>query len=463
MNPVLRGTGIIHACVCIRFTDSVASGPVHSYSPISFLQVSNLTLARLFYSVIFYLLIPFVLLRLLKRSLKEPGYRMALSERFGFYRSKQPGKVVWIHAVSAGETIAAVPLVRSLLGRGYVCLVTNMTPTGRERVQALLADEVENCFAPYDLPGSIDRFLRNNQPRMLITIDTELWPNMIEGCSRRGVPTLLVNGRLSSRSAKGYRRIAPLILPMLRSLSQLAVQTRHHKDRFVSLGTDPSKVHVTGSIKFDAVMAQGYVDRLNRSRQLIAGRPVLLGASTHKGEEAALLSLLPALQELIPDFLLVLAPRHTHRCDQLRRAMESSGQSVVSFSDGRAVAPHNEVFLVDVMGELDALFELASVAFVGGSLVPIGGHNLLEAVRAGTPIVMGRHLDNIEDIAQQFIDSQAIIIVKDDQELQQVVINLVGNVGESNRLVSAANKVMESNQGAIGRAEKLIVEVMNHE
>jgi len=143
--------------------------------------------------------------------------------------------------------------------------------------------------------------------------------------------------------------------------------------------------------------------------------------------------------------------------------MESSGQSVVSFSDGRAVAPHNEVFLVDVMGELDALFELASVAFVGGSLVPIGGHNLLEAVRAGTPIVMGRHLDNIEDIAQQFIDSQAIIIVKDDQELQQVVINLVGNVGESNRLVNAANKVMESNQGAIGRAEKLIVEVMNHE
>ena len=443
------------------FTDSVASGPVHSYPSTLFLQVFYLTLSRLFYSAIFYLLIPLVLLRLLKRSLKEPGYRMAISERFGFYRSKQPGKFVWIHAVSAGETIAAAPLVRKLLGRGYVCLVTNMTPTGRERVQALLADEVENCYAPYDLPGSIDRFVRNNKPRMLITIDTELWPNMIEVCARNRVPTLLVNGRLSSRSAKGYRRIAPLILPMLRSLSELAVQTRNHKDRFVSLGTDASKVHVTGSIKFDAVMAQGYVDRLDRSRRLIAGRTVLLGASTHKGEEAALVSLLPALQKQIPGFLLVLAPRHTHRCDQLRRAFESSGQSVVSFSDGRAVALDDEVFMVDVMGELDALFELASVAFVGGSLVPIGGHNLLEAVRAGTPTVMGGHLDNIEDIAQQFVDSQAIMIVRDAQELQEVVINLMRNVDESNRLVSAANKVMESNLGAMDKVEELIVEVMN--
>jgi len=165
----------------------------------------------------------------------------------------------------------------------------------------------------------------------------------------------------------------------------------------------------------------------------------------------------------MPDLLLVLAPRHTHRCDQIRRVLASSGQAVVSFSDGRAVALHDEVLLVDVMGELDAFFELASVAFVGGSLVPVGGHNLLEAVRAGTPTVMGSHLDNIEDIAQQFIDSQAIMVVRDRQELQQVVVNLMRNVDESNRLVTAANKVMESNQGALGRVEKLIVEAMNHQ
>ena len=418
-------------------------------------------MARLFYSAIFYLLIPFVVLRLLKRSLKEPGYRMDIAERFGFFRSKHRGEVVWIHAVSAGETIAAVPLIRSLLGQGYCCLVTNMTPTGRDRVKTLLANDVENCFVPYDLPGAIDRFLRNNKPRLLITIDTELWPNMIDGCARRGIPTLLVNGRLSSRSAEGYRRIQPLILPMLKSLSLLAVQTAQHKARFVCLGADASKIHVTGSIKFDAVVAQGYVDRLTRSRRLVADRPVLLGASTHNGEESALMALLPALQKVMPDLLLVLAPRHTHRCDQIRRVLASSGQAVVSFSDGGALTLSDQVLLVDVMGELDAFFELASVAFIGGSLVPVGGHNLLEAVRAGTPTVMGRHLDNIEDIAQQFIDSQAIMIVKDGHELQQVVINLMGNVEESNRLVAAANKVMASNQGALDRVEKLIVEIIN--
>lgn len=365
--------------------------------------------------------------------------------------------------MSAGETIAAVPLVRSLLGQGYFCLVTNMTPTGRDRVKNLLADDVENCFAPYDLPGAVDRFLQNNKPRLLITIDTELWPNMIDGCARRGTPTLLVNGRLSSRSAVGYGRIAPLILPMLQSLSLLAVQTEQHKGRFVSLGADASKIHVTGSIKFDAVMAQGYVDRLDRSRRLVAERSVLVGASTHNGEEAALLALLPALQEVVPDLLLIVAPRHTHRCDQIRRVFESSGQTVVSFSDGGALTLSDQVLLVDVMGELDAFFELASVAFVGGSLVPVGGHNLLEAVRAGTPTVMGRHLDNIEDIAQQFIDSQAIMIVKDGDELQQVVINLMRNVDESNRLVAAANKVMDANQGALDRVEKLIIEIISKE
>ena len=403
-----------------------------------------------------------MLLRLFKRSLKEPGYRVAIRERFGFFRSKRPGNVVWIHAVSAGETIAAVPLIRRLLARDYTCLVTNMTPTGRDRVRVLLGDDVENCYAPYDLPGSVDRFLRNNRPRLLITIDTELWPNIIHGCARQGVPTMLVNGRLSSRSAAGYRRIHSLVLPMLQSLKLLAVQTQQHKDRFVSLGTDPDKVEVTGSIKFDAVMADGHPGRLESSRQRIAARPVLLGASTHEGEEAAMLSLLPALQQLIPDVLLVLAPRHTHRCDQVIRTCESSSQTVVRFSEDRAVAEQDQVLLIDVMGELDVFFSLARVAFVGGSLVPVGGHNLLEAVRAGTPVVMGRHLDNIEDIARQFIDRQAIRIVQDNLELQQVVLGLMKDSGETDRLVSAANEVMALNKGALSRVERLIVEVMEH-
>ena len=406
---------------------------------------------------------PFVLLRLFFRSLKEPDYLSAFSQRFGFFRSKNKGKVVWIHAVSAGETTAAVPLIRRLCSQGYACLVTNMTPTGKERVKALLPLEVETCFVPYDLPGSIFRFLKNNQPKMLITIDTELWPNMIAGCERWGVPVILVNGRLSRKSEKGYRRIKPLILPMLDSTQMLMVQTSRHKSRFVSLGTDPAEVHVTGSIKFDAVIAEGYSDRLARNRILVNGRRILLGASTHDGEEAALLSLLPSLRELVPNVLLVLAPRHIHRCEGVGRVVRSSGHSYIKLSNAGVLESHDQVLLIDSMGELDAFYKLASLAFVGGSLVPKGGHNLLEAVRGETPIVMGNHLDNIEDIIQQFIDYKAINIVSDPRELQEVVMRLMSDDDEVVRLVSAAKEVMKSNEGALGKVEDLIIGVMENE
>ena len=406
---------------------------------------------------------PFVLLRLFFRSLKEPDYLSALSQRFGFFRSKNKGKVVWIHAVSAGETTAAVPLIRRLCSQGYACLVTNMTPTGKERVKALLPFEVETCFVPYDLPGSISRFLKNNRPKMLITIDTELWPNMIAGCERWGVPVILVNGRLSRKSEKGYRRIKPLILPMLDSTQMLMVQTLRHKSRFVSLGTDPAKVHVTGSIKFDAVIAEGYSDRLARNRILVNGRRILLGASTHDGEEAALLSLLPSLRELVPNVLLVLAPRHIHRCEGVGRVVRSSGHSYIKLSNAGVVESHDQVLLIDSMGELDAFYKLASLAFVGGSLVPKGGHNLLEAVRGETPIVMGNHLDNIEDIIQQFMDYKAINIVSDHRELQEVVMRLMSDDDEVVRLVSAAKEVMKSNEGALGKVEDLIIGAMENE
>ena len=403
-----------------------------------------------------------MLLRLFFRSLKEPDYRSVLSQRFGFFQSKNKGEVVWIHAVSAGETIAAAPLIRRLCSQGYACLVTNMTPTGRERAKALLASDVETCFVPYDLPGSISRFLKNNRPKMLVTIDTELWPNMIAGCARWGIPVLLVNGRLSKKSEKGYKRIKPLIAPMLDSIQMFMVQTMRHKSRFVSLGTDPSKVHVTGSIKFDAVTAEGYSDRLVRNRVLVNGRRVLLGASTHHGEEAALLSLLPSLRELVPNVLVVLAPRHIHRCEEIVRAVRSSGQSYIKLSNAGVRALHEQVLLIDSMGELDAFYRLASLAFVGGSLVPKGGHNLLEAVRAETTIVMGNHLDNIEDIIQQFVDYKAINIVSDHKELREVVMRLMADDEEVVRLVRAAKKVMKLNEGALGEVEDLIIGVMKN-
>ncbi|MBT7371183.1 MAG: 3-deoxy-D-manno-octulosonic acid transferase, partial [Gammaproteobacteria bacterium] len=191
---------------------------------------------RFLYSCAFYLAIPFVLLRLVKRSIKEPDYRRDLGQRFGFFRSRRPGEVIWIHAVSAGETVAAAPLIKRLLIAGYPCLVTNMTPTGRERARVLLGDAVENCYAPYDIPDAINRFLSRNRPRLFITIDTELWPNMLAACERDGIPAAVINGRMAARSAEGYSRISVLTVPMMRSLDLIAAQTEPHAKRFIELG-----------------------------------------------------------------------------------------------------------------------------------------------------------------------------------------------------------------------------------
>ena len=415
---------------------------------------------RLIYSCLFYLSIPFVLLRLLRRSVREPGYRHAIGERFGAFCSARPDEIIWVHAVSAGETIAAAPLIRRLLDAGFPCLVTNMTPTGRDRVRVLLGDEVENCYAPYDLPGSIGRFLNHNRPKMLITIDTELWPNMLAVCEKRQIPAVIVNARMAVRSAEGYARFPGLTGPMLKSLDLIAVQTRSHAARFESLGAHPERVHVTGSIKFDGQNAQGHEERLGIARDLTAGRTLMLAASTHEGEEAALLRVLSALEVVVPDVLLVLAPRHSHRTEAVIGACNEAGYSPVLFSDRAAVEAVDRVLVLDVMGELEPYFSLARVAFIGGSLVPVGGHNLLEAVRARTAVVMGPHLDNVEDITQQFVDNHAMIIAASEKELNDAIIGLMRDEGAANRLSDAAMRVLDENRGSIDRTMTLLGTVL---
>ncbi len=395
----------------------------------------------------------------MKRSVKEEGYRRFISERFGFFRSKRPGEVVWIHSVSAGETIAAAPLVRRLLDAGYPCLVTNMTPSGRDRVRVLHGDRVENCYAPYDTPGAVRRFLDNNHPLALVTIDTELWPNIIAGCARRGIPTSLINGRMAKRSARRYA-LFPLTAPMLRSMELIAVQREPHAERFKELGADGNKVLVTGGIKFDGDYAPGHDLRLEKARNLVLGREVLLGASTHSGEEQALLNCLPVLQEISPNFLLILAPRHTHRVDQLQKQCQSSGYKPRLYSSATKLESADRVLILDVMGQLESYFHVAKVAFIGGSLIPVGGHNLLEAVRAGAGVIMGPHLDNIEDIAVQFIESEAMRVIGNREELAQVIIDLMQDEVERVRMVNAALSVLNENRGSIKRNFELILRML---
>ena len=414
---------------------------------------------RLLYSLAFYLAIPFVLLRLLYRSIREPDYRAAIGERFGWSGAQQD-RPIWIHAVSAGETIAATPLVKQLLEAGHPCLVTNMTPTGRERARTLLGDAVQNCYAPYDLPDAVGRFIATHRPKLMITIDTELWPNTVATCHRMGVPTMLANGRLSQKSATGYSRLSGLVTPMLKSIDRFAVQSQAHAGRFIGLGVEADRVTVTGSIKFDNHPRDDIAERVEIASQLSMGRPILLGASTHEGEEAALLRSFKAVQDAVPDALLVLAPRHTHRLDQVIASCRGESFEPVLFTSGNAVSASDAVLIIDTMGELDAFYDIASVAFVGGSLVPVGGHNLLEAVVAGTPVVMGSYLRNIEDIAQQFIDAKGMRVVHDQVQLDQTLVTFMTDSESRDNLSSAATSVFELNQGALSQTMNLIMELL---
>lgn len=410
---------------------------------------------RHLYSALFYLLVPFAFLRLLYLSIREPGYRRALPERLGYFRSKAAGQALWIHAVSAGEMVAAAPLVRRLLDQGQDCLVTNMTPAGRERCQALLGSEVENCYAPYDLPGSVKRFLRRNRPCGLVIIDTELWPNTIHQCTRQGIKTMLINGRLSAKSAAGYQRLRWLSAPMMAALTTLAVQTQAQADRFVALGAARGRVDVTGSIKFDGELPAALPGKLAALRQRLGTKRVLLAASTHPGEELPLLAAFNHLCHEFNDLALIIAPRHVHRTPGLVKLIQAQGQEPLLFSQGGALGSR-QVMLVDAMGELDACFALAEVAFIGGSLVDLGGHNLLEAVRADAAVVMGRHLRNIEDLAGQFIDAGGMLVVQDAQGLTEALSSLVGSEAQRAEMVARAKEVLAANQGALDRALALI-------
>ncbi len=428
-------------------------------------------MSRIIYSLAFYLALPLVLMRLLYRSIREPGYRRSVAERFGF-SSAQASRPIWIHAVSAGETVAAAPLVQQLVDDGHACLVTNMTPTGRDRVSKLLGDGVQNTYAPYDVPGAVRRFLKTHNPKLMITIDTELWPNTLLECHRIGVPTMLVNGRLSAGSAKGYARLSALVGPMLKSIDHLAVQTDAHRKRFVELGVDAQRITVTGSIKFDTRPREDLEQRLAQAVSLVAGRPVLLAASTHEGEEAILLRCFQSLRERVPDALLILAPRHTHRTDHVVDICKEQGLAPVLFTactaapaaDGAApsngISATDGVLIVDTMGELDALFAVSRLAFIGGSLVPVGGHNLLEAVVAGAPVVMGSYLHNIDDIAQQFVDAGGMLVVEDESQLLQAMTELMIDAAVRDRVSVAATSVFEANQGALSRTLEIIRAVL---
>lgn len=407
---------------------------------------------RLLYTLILYLLTPWVLLRLAWRGLRAPAYWLRWPERFGFFVNAPVTETLWIHAVSVGETQAALPLIKALQ-QGYpqmTVMVTTTTPTGSERVRAALGDTVFHVYAPYDLPGAVQRFLRHTRPRVAIIMETELWPNLIHGCQQRGIPVILANARLSQRSAAGYQRFAGLTQQTLRDITVIAAQAQADAQRFVSIGADPARVRVTGNIKFDITPAANLQEQAMALRHAWgAQRPVWVAASTHDGEDEQVLTAFASVRQAIPNALLILVPRHPERFAKVAALCRKQGYSVVLRSEQKPGDHAMDVFLGDSMGELMLFYAACDVAFVGGSLVVHGGHNLLEPATLGIPVITGPHTFNFTGISRMLLEAGAAQQVSNAAQLAGAVIAYL----QDDNLRRAAGKkgrdLVEQNRGAL--------------
>ncbi|MDY6815984.1 MAG: lipid IV(A) 3-deoxy-D-manno-octulosonic acid transferase [Pseudomonadota bacterium] len=410
------------------------------------------------YSQLIRLALPFILFRLWWRGRRAPGRRENWWHRLGIV-PEIPGAVIWVHAVSVGETIAAGPMVRRLLVSkpDATILMTAMTDTGLAQARKMFGNRVRYAYAPYDTPGSIRRFLNRTRPRILVIMETEIWPNMIRQSRARGVPVFLINARLSERSARGYERIRSLVLPIMQSISWVAAQAGKDAERFRRIGVVPDKVEVTGSIKFDVDIPPDVRQAARDLRKRLAGRPVWIAGSTHGGEDAQLLTAHQELLVVYPEALLILVPRHPERFDSVANKALSKGLTVARRSRGEdpAVA---RVYLGDTMGELIMLYGASDIAFVGGSLVERGGHNPLEPASWGIPVFSGPHVFNFETIYQRLLDDTGVRIVANAEELATFLISLFSHPAEREAIGRRALSVVNKNRGALEKVVERIIE-----
>ena len=410
-------------------------------------------MARVLYSLLLYLIAPLIWLRLLWRARKQPEYLHHLAERYGYYRHAAPPRLIWVHAVSVGETRAAQPLIEGLQARWpeHRILLTGMTPTGREAGRQVYGDRVIQAYLPYDYPGAVGRFLDHFKPAFGVLMETEIWPNLLATALQRRVPVMLANARLSVRSAKGYGKLAGLVRPAFSALGGVAAQTPGDAARLAALGAQP--VEVCGNLKFDVAPAGEMIDQGRQWRSAIGARPVWLAASTREGEESLVLEAWRAVG--VADALLVLVPRHPQRFDEVAALLGQGGLKVSRRSAGLPGAD-TQVWLGDSMGEMAAYYALADLAFIGGSLLPLGGQNLIEAAACGCPVLVGPHTFNFLQATEDAIAAGVARRVADPAELGRAVDGLLRDDGALDAMRQSANRFMQAHQGATGRMLALI-------
>lgn len=416
---------------------------------------------RALYTVLLYVITPLILLRLLWRGLALRDYWQRWGERFGHVRATEP-VAVWVHAVSVGEALAAAPMVRELVtthGERRV-LVTTTTPTGSARVRDALGDTVQHVYAPYDLPHVVSRFLARMQPQRVVVMETELWPNLFAALGRRGVPLFIVNARLSPGSFRGYQRVRGFARATLAHCRKVLAQSAADAERFAALGAP--RVEATGNIKFDLHIGDGAVRQGERLRRRLGeNRFVWAAVSTHDGEEAAAVAAHRELLQARADAALILVPRHPQRFDEAARTVTGGGLSVLRRSavDDAEDAPlHADVLIGDSMGEMFMYLAAADAVFVGGSLVPVGGHNVLEPAALARPVLFGPQMHNFVEARELLLGAEAAIEVESSDKLAAAVTELAADPTRRQRLGEAGRAAVNANRGALARVLQRIAE-----
>src|SRR5574337_90246 len=410
-----------------------------------------------------FLVTPLLVLRLLVRGLRSQPYHRRWPERFGFFTAPDFLGSLWVHAVSVGEVNAAEPLIKALQ-RGYPeapLVITTVTQTGAARVHQLFGDSVLHVYLPYDLPFAVRRFLNRIRPRLALIVETEIWPNLYFACRRHGIPLMIVNARLSARSMRGYKPLRRLASSALHCVDLVAAQSRTDAARYRLLGADPQKVLVSGNLKFDMpIPASAVADGTAMREHWGVRRPVWMAASTHEGEELAVLEAHLKVLRRLPDALLLLAPRHPERFRLVEHTVRSLGFKVATRSADGVPAARHQVCVIDAMGELMPFYAASDVAFVGGSLVPTGGHNVLEPAALSVPVLVGPHTFNFEEITRSLIEQGGAEMVPDADRLGPEVLRLLLDDDRRERMGRAAQQVFERERGAVRLVMRLVDQLL---
>lgn len=402
--------------------------------------------------------------RIRKRATDPEQLQQELTERFGPFQPPKNLHAIWFHVVSVGETNAAQPLIEHYLKSGHPVLVTNTTKTGQARAKSLFLkapylDLFQAVYLPADQKVLIGDFYQQYQPKLLLLMETELWPNLLDQAPEFDVATILLNARLSEKSAKGYARVKGLTRSMLQQLSQLLAQDTATQQRYIELGITAEKTQVLGNIKFDITAPQSFVEHAANLKQAwqLAGRKIMILASTHAPEEKEILSALKSALDSNPKLLCIVVPRHPERFDEVFQAAQSLNLITQRRSLAQNIEADTQVYLADSMGEMWLWYALSQACYVGGSLnEPGGGHNILEPIALNVPTVLGKNYFNFQTIVDEFVQADAVEVVQDAQQAAEVLLELLQDQIKAQRLNTAAQRIMQLNTGSLAKHIQVI-------